>query len=95
MAESLRFYLRNREKGIDGKNIVMGLIADQNHAPSRQPLVPLPQSGYDLFDGGEKPGVALRSARILLLAAAWSNRVITRWISTGFTTEKRRWLPVK
>ena len=35
MKESLRFYLRNREKGIDGKNLAMGLIADQN--PPRRP----------------------------------------------------------
>lgn len=30
MKESLRFYLRNRTGGIAGKNLVMGLIADQN-----------------------------------------------------------------
>ncbi len=35
MKESLRFYLRNRAKGVDGKNLVMGLIADQN--PPRRP----------------------------------------------------------
>ena len=35
MKDSLRFYLRNRECGVDGKNLVMGLIADQN--PPRRP----------------------------------------------------------
>ena len=30
MKESLRFYLRHRDKGFRGKNLVMGLIADQN-----------------------------------------------------------------
>ena len=35
MKESLRFYLRNRTGGIAGKNLVMGLIADQN--PPRRP----------------------------------------------------------
>ncbi len=59
MKESLRFYLRNREKGIDGKNLAMGLIADQN-----PPLRPdsrwfrfLNQDTI-FFDGGEK--LALR-----------------------------------
>lgn len=59
MRESLRFYLRNREKGVDGKNLVMGLIADQN-----PPLRPdshwfrfLNQDTI-FFDGGEK--LALR-----------------------------------
>ena len=35
MKDSLRFYLRNRERGIEGKNLVMGLISDQN--PPRLP----------------------------------------------------------
>lgn len=35
MDESLRFYLRNRERGVGGRNLVMGLIADQR--PSRRP----------------------------------------------------------
>lgn len=59
MKESLRFYLRNRENGVDGKNLVMGLIADQN-----PPLRPdshwfrfLNQDTV-FFDGGEK--LALR-----------------------------------
>ena len=93
MAESLRFYLRNREKGIDGKNIVMGLIADQNPPrrkesppPSRQPLVPLPQSGYDLFRRRGEAGAALRPARILLLAAACQ----TGLLRDGFRPDLRR-----
>lgn len=59
MKESLRFYLRNREQGVNGKNLVMGLIADQN-----PPLRPdshwfrfLNQDTI-FFDGGEK--LALR-----------------------------------
>lgn len=59
MRDSLRFYLRNRERGVDGKNLVMGLIADQN-----PPLRPdshwfrfLNQDTI-FFDGGEK--LALR-----------------------------------
>ena len=35
MKDSLRFYLRNRAGGIGGRNLVMGLIADQN--PPRRP----------------------------------------------------------
>ena len=35
MNDCLRFYLRHREQGIDGKNIAIGLIADQN--PPRRP----------------------------------------------------------
>lgn len=59
MRDSLRFYLRNRAEGIGGKNLVMGLIADQN-----PPLRPdshwfrfLNQDTI-FFDGGEK--LALR-----------------------------------
>ena len=59
MKESLRFYLRNRAGGIGGRNLVMGLIADQN-----PPLRPdsrwfrfLNQDTI-FFDGGEK--LALR-----------------------------------
>ncbi|MDE7123511.1 MAG: lysophospholipid acyltransferase family protein [Alistipes sp.] len=59
MHESLRFYLRHREQGIGGKNLVMGLICDQN-----PPLRPdshwfrfLNQDTV-FFDGGEK--LALR-----------------------------------
>lgn len=59
MKESLRFYLRNREKGIDGKNLVMGLIADQN--PPRRPdsrWFRFLNQDTIFFDGGEK--LALR-----------------------------------
>lgn len=55
MKDCLRFYLRNRDEGINGKNLVMGLIADQN-----PPLRPdshwfrfLNQDTI-FFDGGEK-----------------------------------------
>ena len=59
MKESLRFYLRNRARGIGGRNLVMGLIADQN--PPRRPdsrwfRFLKPQTIF--FDGGEK--LALR-----------------------------------
>ena len=59
MKESLRFYLRNREKGIDGKNLAMGLIADQN--PPRRPdsrWFRFLDQDTIFFDGGEK--LALR-----------------------------------
>ena len=54
MKESLRFYLRNREKGIDGKNLAMGLIADQN--PPRRPdsrWFRFLNQDTIFFDGGE------------------------------------------
>ena len=59
MKESLRFYLRNRERGIEGKNLVMGLIADQN--PPRRPdshWFRFLNQDTIFFDGGEK--LALR-----------------------------------
>ena len=59
MKESLRFYLRNRAKGVDGKNLVMGLIADQN--PPRRPdsrWFRFLNQDTIFFDGGEK--LALR-----------------------------------
>ena len=59
MKESLRFYLRNREHGIRGKNLVMGLIADQN--PPRRPdshWFRFLNQDTIFFDGGEK--LALR-----------------------------------
>lgn len=59
MRDSLRFYLRNREKGIGGKNLVMGLIADQNPPwrPDSHWFRFLNQDTI-FFDGGEK--LALR-----------------------------------
>ncbi len=58
MHDCLRFYLRNRERGIDGKNIAIGLIADQN--PPRRPdshwFRFLDQDTL-FFDGGEKLAV--------------------------------------
>ena len=59
MKESLRFYLRNRTGGIAGKNLVMGLIADQN--PPRRPdsrWFRFLNQDTIFFDGGEK--LALR-----------------------------------
>ena len=59
MKESLRFYLRNRAGGIGGRNLVMGLIADQN--PPRRPdsrWFRFLNQGTIFFDGGEK--LALR-----------------------------------
>ena len=59
MKESLRFYLRNRERGIDGRNLVMGLISDQN--PPRRPdsrWFRFLEQDTIFFDGGEK--LALR-----------------------------------
>lgn len=66
MKESLRFYLRNRTGGIAGKNLVLGLIADHNPPPAaRQPLVPLPQSGYDLLRRWRETGPALQPPGLL------------------------------
>ena len=59
MRDSLRFYLRNRGRGVDGKNLVMGLIADQN--PPWRPdshWFRFLQQDTIFFDGGEK--LALR-----------------------------------
>ena len=55
MKESLRFYLRNRAGGIGGRNLVMGLIADQN--PPRRPdsrWFRFLNQDTIFFDGGEK-----------------------------------------
>ncbi len=55
MHESLRFYMRHREKGIDGKSLVMGLIADQN--PPQRPdshWFRFLNQDTIFFDGGER-----------------------------------------
>lgn len=59
MRESLRFYLRNRESGVAGRRMVMGLIADQN--PPKRPdshWFRFLNQDTIFFDGGEK--LALR-----------------------------------
>ncbi len=59
MKESLLFYLRHREQGLDGKRLVMGLIADQN--PPKRPdshWMQFLNQDTIFFDGGEK--LALR-----------------------------------
>ncbi len=59
MKECLRFYLRNREQGIDGKRLAVGLIADQN--PPKRPdshWFRFLNQDTIFFDGGEK--LALR-----------------------------------
>lgn len=61
MGESLRFYLRNRNGGIEGKNLVMGLIADQN--PPRRPdshWFRFLNQDTLFFDGGEKLALKCR-----------------------------------
>lgn len=55
MHECLRFYLRHREGGIGGKNMVIGLIADQN--PPRRPdshWFRFLNRDTLFFDGGER-----------------------------------------
>lgn len=55
MKECVRFYVRNRETGLDGKNLVLGLIADQN--PPRRPnshWFSFLNQDTIFFDGGEK-----------------------------------------
>ena len=72
MKDSLRFYLRNRERGIEGKNLVMGLIADQN--PPRRPdshWFRFLNRDTIFFDGGEK--LALRCG--LPVYCCWLRRV--------------------
>lgn len=59
MKDSLRFYMRHREHGIDGRRIGLGLIADQN--PPRRPdshWFRFLNQDTIFFDGGEK--LALR-----------------------------------
>ncbi len=59
MRESLLFYLRNRENGVAGRRMVMGLIADQN--PPKRPdshWFRFLNQDTIFFDGGEK--LALR-----------------------------------
>lgn len=58
MQECLRFYLRHREKGINGKHLVMGLVSDQN--PHKRPgsrWFRFLNQDTLFFDGGEKLGV--------------------------------------
>lgn len=53
MDDSLRFYLRNRGQGIRGRNLVMGLIADQR--PSRRPdshWIPFLNQETIFYEGG-------------------------------------------
>ena len=59
MKETMRFYLRHRESGIDGKRIALGLIADQSPKlrPDSHWFTFLNQQTV-FFDGGEK--LALR-----------------------------------
>ena len=55
MKESVRFYMRHSKEGVDGKNLVMGLIADQN--PPRRPdshWFRFLNQDTLFFDGGEK-----------------------------------------
>lgn len=72
MKESLLFYLRHRKTGIDGKNLVMGLIADQN--PPRRPdsyWFRFLNQDTIFFDGGVK--LALRCH--LPIYFGWMKRV--------------------
>ncbi|MEG2061592.1 MAG: lysophospholipid acyltransferase family protein [Alistipes sp.] len=58
MHDCLRFYLRHREQGIDGKHIVMGLVADQN--PPKRPnshWFHFLNQDTLFFDGAEKLAV--------------------------------------
>lgn len=61
MKECVRFYVRHRETGIDGKNMVLGLIADQN--PPRRPnshWFSFLNQDTIFFDGGEKLALKFR-----------------------------------
>lgn len=72
MKESLLFYLRHREKGVEGKRIVMGLIADQN-PPKRLDNHWFRFLNQDtlFFDGAEK--LALRCK--LPIYFVWTKRL--------------------
>ena len=61
MKDSLRFYLRNRGRGRQ-KPRHGAYRRPESAAPSRQPLVPLPQSGYDFFRRRGEAGAALQTA---------------------------------
>lgn len=81
MQESLRIYLRHREKGIEGKNIVLGLIADQN--PPRRPdshWFRFLNRDTLFFDGGEK--LALRCH--LPVYYSWMRRVKRGYYRVSF-----------
>lgn len=55
MKECVRFYVRHRDTGLEGKNMVLGLIADQN--PPRRPnshWFRFLNQDTIFFDGGEK-----------------------------------------
>ena len=56
MKECVRFYLRHRDEGLDGRNMALGLIADQ--APPRLragvPWFSFLNQDTVFFDGGEK-----------------------------------------
>lgn len=55
MNDCMRFYMRNKDSKIDGKNLVLGLIADQN--PPRRPdshWFRFLNQDTLFFDGGEK-----------------------------------------
>ncbi len=61
MKECVRFYVRHRETGIGGKNMVLGLIADQN--PPRRPnshWFSFLNQDTIFFDGGEKLALKFR-----------------------------------
>ncbi|MCM1150617.1 MAG: lysophospholipid acyltransferase family protein [Alistipes sp.] len=61
MKECVRFYLRHRETGLGGKNMGLGLIADQN--PPRRPnshWFSFLNQDTIFFDGGEKLALKFR-----------------------------------
>lgn len=81
MRKALRYYMQHREKGIDGKNIVMGLIADQN--PPRRPdshWFRFLNRDTLFFDGGEK--LALRCG--LPVYCSWLERVKPGYYAMSF-----------
>ena len=55
MRESMRYYIKHRDRGVEGRRLVMGLIADQN--PPRRPdsyWFRFLNQDTIFFDGGEK-----------------------------------------
>lgn len=81
MREAMRFFLRHSQTGIDGKNIVLGLIADQN--PPRRPdshWFRFLNRDTIFFDGGEK--LALRLG--LPVYFSWLRRVKPGYYEMAF-----------
>lgn len=95
MKESLRFYLRHRDKGFRGKNLVMGLIADQN--PPRRP----DSHWFRFLNQDTIFSTAARSSRCAVacpsISCGWTacSGDVTACRSCRFTTARSRSRPTR